>query len=443
MYEFFSAVNQAVWGVPTLIIMLGLGIYLTIKTRFFQFRFLAPSLKGAFQGGEGNGVTPFQSACTALAATLGTGNIVGVAGIIALCGGGVIFWMVISAFLSMIIKFAEITLTIIYREKSGKEFVGGPMYYIKNGIGKKFLPLAVLFSLITLITVLGSGNMVQTNTLLAGLNGILPKVNSNIRFYVNLIVAFFCAVLGFSILSGGAKRIGIFAEKFVPFITVLYSLLALGIIVINFKSLPSVLADIIRGAFNPKSVAGGGAATVLTVVRRGVARGIFSNEAGLGTAPMAYANTTGKTAIQIGMMGIFEVFCDTVLVCTLTGLAVLCSGADIYGLSGSDAVFTAFSSVYGRFSTPLLSLAICFFAFTSYVGWGIYGITASAFLFGNKSRKVFVFIYCAICIFSVFISNSAVWELSEALNGLMAIPNLLALFLLTPKLLKGLKKEGY
>lgn len=443
MYEVFSALNQAVWGVPTLIIMLGLGLYLTIKTKFFQFRHLAPSIKCAFEGGEGNGVTPFQSACTALAATLGTGNIVGVAGIISLCGGGVIFWMVVSAFLSMIIKFAEITLTALTREKIGKEFVGGPMYYIKNGLGKKFLPLGIIFSFITLVTVLGSGNMVQTNTLLAGLNGVLPKINDNTRFYINLFVAIICAVLGFIILSGGAKRIGVFAEKFVPFITVLYSLLALGIIVINLKSLPSVLADIVKGAFNPKSVAGGTAATILTVVRRGVARGIFSNEAGLGTAPMAYANTTGKTPVGIGMMGIFEVFCDTVLVCTLTGLAVLCSGADIYGLSPSSAVFTSFSSVYGRFSTPLLSLTICFFAFTSYVGWGVYGITASTFLFGNKSRKSFIFIYCSVCILSVFISNSAVWELSEALNGLMAIPNLLALFLLTPKLLAGLKKEGH
>ena len=443
MYEFFSAVNRAVWGVPTLVIMLGLGVYLTLKTKFFQLRHLVPSIKGAFDGGEGNGVTPFQSACTALAATLGTGNIVGVAGIIALCGGGVIFWMVVSAFLSMIIKFAEITLTALYREKNGKEFIGGPMYYIKNGLGEKFLPLGVLFSLITLVTVLGSGNMVQTNTLLSALNGILPKANGDIKFYVNLFVAFFCSLLGFLILSGGAKRIGVFAEKFVPFITLLYSLLALGIILLNLKSLPSVLTNIVKGAFNPKSVAGGAAASVLTVMRRGIARGIFSNEAGLGTAPMAYANTTGKSPVGIGMMGIFEVFCDTVLVCTLTGLAVLCSGADIYGLSPSNAVFTAFSSVYGGFATPLLSLIICFFAFTSYIGWGVYGITASTFLLGGRSRKTFILIYCAVCILSVFISNSAVWELSEALNGLMAIPNLFALFLLTPKLLAGLKKEGH
>ena len=442
MYEFFERLNRAVWGVPTLTVMLGLGIYLTLKTKFFQFRFFIPSLKGAFDGGDRDGVTPFQSACTALAATLGTGNIVGVAGIISLCCGGVIFWMVVSAFLSMIIKFAEIALTALYKEKSGKEFVGGPMYYIKNGLGKNFMPLGIIFSIITLVTVLGSGNMVQTNTLLAGLDGILPKISDNTRFYVNLIVAFICAILGFIILSGGAKRIGIFAEKFVPFITILYCLLSLGIIIINFKSLPTVFADIIKGAFNPKSVTGGAAATVLTVVRRGVARGIFSNEAGLGTAPMAYAGTTGKTPIGTGMMGIFEVFCDTVLVCTLTGLAVLCSGADIYGLSGSGAVFTAFSSVYGKFSTIILSLSICFFAFTSFVGWGVYGTTASTFLFGQKSRKVFVLIYCAVCILSPFISNSAVWELSEALNGLMAIPNLLALFLLTPKLLAALKNEG-
>lgn len=441
MNSFLSALNRTVWGVPMLILLLGLGLYLTFKTRFFQFKYLSLSLKSAFSGGGNTGVSPFQSACTALAATLGTGNIVGVTGIIALCGAGTIFWMVLSAFLSMIIKFAEITLTILYREKKGKDFVGGPMYYIKNGLPKAFLPLGIIFSVLTLITVLGMGNMVQINTLVSGISGVIPKHHQNLRFYVNLIAVIFCAVSGGFILLGGAKRIGRFAEKCVPFITLLYSLLALAVIIINIKRLPSVLADIIRGAFNPKSVVGGGAASLLTVIRRGVARGIFSNEAGMGTAPMAYANTEGKSPVKVGMMGIFEVFCDTVLVCTLTGLAVLCSGADIYGLSPSAAVFKVFATVFGNFSTPIISLIICFFAYTSYIGWGVYGGCASTFLFGKRFSFLFTVVYCLTCFFALLISNSAVWELSEALSGIMAIPNLIALFLLSPEVYRQINRE--
>ncbi|MBQ8202934.1 MAG: amino acid carrier protein [Clostridia bacterium] len=424
-----------------LILMLGLGLYLTLKTRFFQFRRLGASLKGAFSGGGTDGVSPFQASCTALAATLGTGNIVGVTGIIALCGGGVIFWMVVSAFLSMIIKFAEITLTMLYRKRVGGEFAGGPMYYIKYGLPPRFLPLAFIFSSFALIAVLGSGNMVQVNTLLTGINGILPEGNQNIRFYVNLLVAVFCAVSGAAILLGGAKRIGLFAERCVPFITLLYTALALAVIIPNISRLPSVFADIIKGAFNPKSVAGGGAATLLTVIRRGVSRGIFSNEAGLGTAPMAYANTVGKSPVKVGMMGIFEVFCDTVLVCTLTGIAVLSSGADIYGLSPAAAVFKVFESALGGIAVPLISLIICFFAYTAYIGWGVYAASVSGFLFGYKFSKAFTLIYCLTCILALFINNSAVWELSEALNGIMALPNLLAIFLLTPKVINEMGKE--
>lgn len=441
MNDLISALNRTVWGAPMLIIMLSIGIYLTVKTRFFQFKYLGKSLKGAFVGGGNEGVSPFQSACTALAATLGTGNIVGVTGIIALCGAGTVFWMVVSAFLSMIIKFAEITLTMLYRRKVGKEYIGGPMYYIKYGLPHPFLPLGIIFSVCALIAVLGSGNMVQINTLISGIDGLLPKSRESLRFYVNLFAALFCAVSGAFILLGGAKRIGLFAERCVPFITALYAILALLIIFMNIERLPKVLTDIIRGAFNPKSVAGGGAATLLTVMRRGVARGIFSNEAGMGTAPMAYANTCGKSPVGVGMMGIFEVFCDTVLVCTLTGIAVLCSGADIYGLSPSAAVFEVFSSALGGFATPLISIIICFFAFTSYIGWGVYGATASHFLFGAKFSKIFTVIYCFTSIPAIFISNSSVWELSEALNGIMAIPNLIAVFLLSPKVFEQIRKE--
>ncbi len=424
-----------------LIIMLGLSLYLTVKTRFFQFKHLGKSLKGAFSGGSKDGVSPFQSACTALAATLGTGNIVGVTGIIALCGAGTVFWMVASAFLSMIIKFAEITLTMLYRRKGGKEYAGGPMYYIKYGLPRSFLPLAVIFSVCTLLATLGSGNMVQINTLISGIDGLIPENQQTLRFYVNLFAALLCAVSGAIILLGGVKRIGLFAERCVPFITALYALLALLIIFMNIERLPDVLADIIKGAFNPESVAGGGAATLLTVIRRGVARGIFSNEAGMGTAPMAYANTCGKSPVGVGMMGIFEVFCDTVLVCTLTGLAVLCSGADIYGLSPSAAVFKVFGSVFGDLAIPLISIIICFFAFTSYIGWGVYGITSSRFLFGAKFSKIFTLVYCFTSILALFISNSSVWELSEALNGIMAIPNLIAVFLLSPKIFEQIRKE--
>ena len=389
MIETIKAVNDAVngfvWGVPAMICIIGVGLILTLKTGFIQFRKFGKAFKVTvgkiFDKTEAKkgAVTPFQAVCTALAATVGTGNIAGVAGAIAIGGPGAVFWMWVSALLGMCTKFAEVTLAVHFREKNEHgDHVGGPMYYIKNGLGEKWKPLAVIFSVFGVFAVFGTGNATQVNTITTAIDSALLNFNvigpESIKTF-NLILGIVIAVLVALVLLGGIKRIGKVNEKLVPAMALLYIVLSLGVIIINYHSIPAVFASIFKGAFSPAGVTGGIVGSVFLSMKKGVSRGIFSNEAGLGTASIAHAAADTDNAVEQGYFGIFEVFVDTILICTMTALVILCSGVTVpYGMdAGAELTISGFTATYGNWVSILTAVALCSFAFSTTLSWGLYG----------------------------------------------------------------------
>ena len=446
-----TAVNNFVWGLPAMVLILGVGLYLTIRTKFFQIRKFGYAMKMTvgriFEKGSAakGAMTPFQAVCTALASTVGTGNIAGVAGAIAIGGPGAVFWMWISAILGMCTKFSEVTLAVHFREKNAKgDWVGGPMYFIKNGLGPKWRWLAVAFSILGALTVFGTGNATQVNTITSAIDsalsnyGLLPAAAAPA---VNLAIGIVIAILVGLVLLGGIKRIGHVAEKLVPFMALLYIILGLGVIVLNIQSLPAVLGSIIKGAFAPASVTGGVVGSMFLSMKKGVARGIFSNEAGLGTASIAHASADTDSPIQQGLLGIFEVFADTMVICTLTALVILCSGTPFsYGVAaGADLTISGFTSAYGSWVSIFTAVALCCFAFSTIIGWGLYGSRCVEFLFGHKIIKPFMVAYSLVAIVGATMDLGLMWSIAETFNGLMAIPNLIAVFLLSGTVFKIVK----
>ena len=331
-----AAVNNFIWGVPAMICIIGVGLYLSIRTNFLQIRKFPYAIKVTIgrmlrkrEASDGS-LTPFQAVCTALAATVGTGNIAGVAGAIAIGGPGAVFWMWISALLGMCTKFSEVTLAVHFRETNANgDLVGGPMYYIKNGLKKHWHWLAYLFSAFGVLTVFGTGNATQVNTITTAIDSALINYNvitADNTSTVNLVMGIILAILVAMILLGGIKRIGQVTEKLVPFMALFYIILAVGVVIINWKNVPGVFSAIIRGAFNPASVTGGVVGSFFMSMKKGVSRGIFSNEAGLGTGSIAHACADTRKPVKQGFFGIFEVFTDTIVICTLTALVILCSG---------------------------------------------------------------------------------------------------------------------
>lgn len=354
-----SVVNSFIWGVPAMICIIGVGILLTVRTRCIQVRKFGVAMKNTIgkifdktQARDGS-MSPFQAVCTALAGTVGTGNIAGVAGAIALGGPGAIFWMWCSAFLGMCTKFSEVTLAIHFREKNKNgEYVGGPMYYIKNGLSKKWHFLAVFYAVFGVLTVFGTGNATQVNTIVSSVNTALMNFNilkGEPNSNVNLIFGIFIAALVAMVLLGGIKRIGQVSEKLVPFMAVLYVILALGVIILNIQRVPGVFAQIVSGAFTPRAATGGIIGSMFLSMKKGVSRGIFSNEAGLGTGSIAHACADTDNAVHQGMFGIFEVFMDTIVICTLTGLVILLAAPNIsYGqAAGAELTISGFTATYG------------------------------------------------------------------------------------------------
>ena len=346
MIETITAVNQAVnqfiWGVPAMVCIIGVGLLLSVRTGFLQIRKFPYAIKTTIgrmfrkKDASDGAMTPFQAVCTALAGTVGTGNIAGVAGAIAIGGPGAVFWMWCSALLGMCTKFAEVTLAVHYRERSeAGEWVGGPMYYIKNGLSKHWQFLAVLYSLFGVLTVFGTGNATQVNTIVAAIDTALLEygvVGGGALSTLNLVVGIAVAMLVAMVLLGGIKRIGSVSEKLVPFMALFYIVLSVGVMVLNFERLPYVFESIIAGAFNPAAFTGGTIGSLFVSMQKGVSRGIFSNEAGLGTGSIAHACADTKKPAKQGMFGIFEVFADTIVICTLTALVILCSGTPVsYG----------------------------------------------------------------------------------------------------------------
>ena len=449
-----TAVNNFIWGVPAMVCIFGVGLYLSIRTNFLQIRKFPYAIKTPLgrifrkRDASDGAITPFQAVCTALAATVGTGNIAGVAGAIAIGGPGAIFWMWVSALFGMCTKYAEVTLAVHYREiNANGELVGGPMYYIKNGLSKKWHWLAYLFAAFGVLTVFGTGNATQVNTITTAINSALLNYNVISESAVstsNLIIGIIIAILIAMILLGGIKRIGHVTEKLVPFMALLYILLGLGVILLNIQNVPAVFASIFRGAFQPRAVTGGIVLSMFTSLKKGVSRGIFSNEAGLGTGSIAHACADTKKPVKQGMFGIFEVFTDTIVICTLTALVILCSGVAVdYGkAAGAELTILGFTSTYGSWVSIFTAVAMCCFAFSTAVGWGLYGARCIEFLFSEKVIKPFMVIYSLVAILGATANLGLMWSIAETFNGLMAIPNLIALFLLSGTVVK-LTKEYF
>ena len=449
-----TAVNNFIWGVPAMVCIFGVGLYLSIRTGFLQIRKFPYAIRTTLgrifrkRSASDGAITPFQAVCTALAATVGTGNIAGVAGAIAIGGPGAIFWMWVSALFGMCTKFAEVTLAVHFREiNANGELVGGPMYYIKNGLGKKWNWLAYLFAAFGVLTVFGTGNATQVNTITTAINSALLNYNIISESAVstsNLIIGIVIAILIAMILLGGIKRIGQVTEKLVPFMALLYILLGLGVILLNIQNVPSVFVSIFKGAFQPSAVTGGIIGSMFLSIKKGVSRGIFSNEAGLGTGSIAHACADTKKPVKQGMFGIFEVFTDTIVICTLTALVILCSGVPItYGeAAGAELTILGFTSTYGNWVSIFTAVAMCCFAFSTALGWGLYGARCIEFLFSEKVIKPFMVIYSLVAILGATANLGLMWSIAETFNGLMAIPNLIALFLLSGTVVK-LTKEYF
>ena len=447
-----NVVNNFIWGVPAMICIVGVGLLLSIRTGFLQIRKFPYAMKVTIgrmlkkREASDGALTPFQAVCTALAATVGTGNIAGVAGAIAIGGPGAVFWMWISALLGMCTKFSEVTLAVHFREKNAEgDLVGGPMYYIKNGLKKQWHWLAYLFAAFGVLTVFGTGNATQVNTITTAIDsalynyGVISEQNVST---LNLVIGIILAVLIGLILLGGIKRIGQVAEKLVPFMAGIYIILAIGVVILNYRNIPTVFASIFKGAFSPVSVTGGAVGSFFMSMKKGVSRGIFSNEAGLGTGSIAHACADTRKPVKQGFFGIFEVFVDTIVICTLTALVILCSGVPVgYGdAAGAELTILGFTSTYGSWVSIFTAIAMCCFAFSTIIGWGLYGTRCVEFLLGTRANRPFMILYALVAIVGATMELGLMWNIAETFNGLMVIPNLIAVFLLSGVVVRLVKE---
>ncbi|MBO5868955.1 MAG: sodium:alanine symporter family protein [Oscillospiraceae bacterium] len=450
-----------------LVLLVGTGVYISIRLGFMQFRKFGYAMKNTLgkiftkqEAGEGE-ITPFQSVTTALAATVGTGNIAGVTGAIAIGGPGAVFWMWVSALFGMLTKYSEVVLAVHFRERNEKgEWAGGPMYYIKNGLGKKWNWLAIFFCIMAAIAALGVGNMTQINTITTSINTAIDAFGGNtaanaVMIFGNpvpvtsLVIGILTAIIVAVVLFGGTKRIGSVTEKLVPFMAVVYILAAIVVVLFNVDSVGRVFAMIFEGAFNPQAVTGGAVGVVLmTTIQKGIGRGVFSNEAGLGSAPMAHASTSEKNPVKQGLYGIFEVFISTMLICTLTALVVLCGvdkGVNVaWGKdAGTNLVIASFGLIFGQqVGALLIAVAIGLFSLSTILGWALYGCRCCEFMFGSKSIPVYQVIYVLMTVLGAMLELDVVWSISDTMNGFMAIPNLIAVLCLSGVVIK-LTKEHF
>ncbi|MBR3762724.1 MAG: sodium:alanine symporter family protein [Lachnospiraceae bacterium] len=451
-------INGFVWGLPMMVLIMGVGIYLTIRCGFPQFRHFVHIMKNtlgkAFEKTEKSqgSVSPFKAMCTALAASIGTGNIAGVSGAIAIGGPGAVFWMWVSALFGMCTKFSEVTLAVKYRERNQEgDWVGGPMYYITNGLGKNWKWLSCVFAVFAALASFGIGNMTQINTIASTINtaiaGFIPTTESE-QTFIAWVVAIICAFICASVLLGGIQRLADVCSLLVPFMAIVYTIASLIVIICNITAVPEVFSVIIRGAFAPSSIAGGLAGVgIKTAITKGVGRGIFSNEAGLGSAPIAHAAADVDHPVKQGIYGVFEVFMDTIVVCTMTALVVLL-GVGVQNIEygndiGANLTIKGFESIFGG-GLPAVIIAICLtlFALSTVLTWALYGTRCVEYLFGFKASKVYQVIFCLFACIAGAIEFSLAWDIADTLNGLMAIPNLIAVALLSPVVIK-LSKEYF
>ena len=453
-----GTINGIVWGIPMMILILGVGIYLSIRCGFPQFSHFIHIMKNTLgkalektEKKEGS-VSPFKAMCTALAASIGTGNIAGVSGAIAIGGPGAVFWMWISALLGMCTKFAEVTLAVNYRERNQDgDWVGGPMYYITNGLGNGFKWLAGLFAIFGALAAFGIGNMTQINTIAGTVNtaieGFIPTTQSQ-QTVIAWIIAIICAIICAIVLLGGIQRLADVCSLMVPVMAVIYIAASVIVIVANIGAMPEAVSAIITGAFNPAAVSGGLAGVgIKMAITKGVGRGIFSNEAGLGSAPIAHAAADVNHPVEQGIYGVFEVFMDTIVVCTMTAMVILL-GVGVQNIEygnniGAALTIKGFESVFGG-GLPGVAVAICLslFALSTVLTWALYGTRCVEYLLGHKASKVYQVIFCLFACLAGGVELQLAWDIADTLNGLMAIPNLVALALLSPVVVK-LSKEYF
>ncbi|WXL27701.1 sodium:alanine symporter family protein [Ectopseudomonas mendocina] len=430
-----NQVNALIWGPPILVLILGTGFFLMLRLKFMPIRKIGAGFSLMWQGRQKGDastgeISPFQALMTCLAATVGTGNIAGVATAIFLGGPGALFWMWCTALVGMATKYCEVVLAVHYREKDERgEFVGGPMYAIKNGLGKKWMWLGTAFAIFGGFAGFGIGNMVQVNSMAAALQG-----SFGIPLWLTGVATMI--VVGLVIL-GGIKRIGKVAAALVPFMCVAYIIASLVVLIVNADKIPAAFETIFTYAFTPIAATGGFAgAAVIAAIRFGVARGIFSNEAGLGTAGIAQAAGTTNSAVRSGMIGMIGTFIDTIIICSMTGLAIICSGVWTSGQSGAVLSAAAFESAMPGFGGYILTLALVIFAFTTILGWSYYGERCWEYLVGTKAILPFRLFWVIAVPFGAISQLDFAWLVADTLNGLMALPNLLSLLLLSPVVVK-------
>ena len=448
-----SFLNGIVMGWPGMILLVGTGVYYTIRCGGVQFKWFGYIMKTTIgkifekkEAGEGS-VTPFQAVCTALAATVGTGNIAGVTGAIALGGPGAVFWMWVSALFGMCTKFAEVTLAIHFRERNDKgDWVGGPMYYIRNGLGKKWAWLGGVFAVLGGICAFGIGNISQMNSIASSVTSAVTTIapaTVGKEGTIALIAGIIMAIVCFVTYIGGIKRVGEVTEKLVPVMAMIYIVSSLVLIFIHIGNFPEIIRQIVVGAFNPSAIVGGALGIgIIEAMKRGVSRGVFSNEAGLGSAPMAHAAAETPGPIQQGLYGIFEVFADTTVICTMTSLVILMSGTPIeYGQpAGVELTNAAFAMTYGKYASVVVAIGLSLFAGSTILSWGLYGTRCAEYLFGSKVIKPYQILFCIVVVMGAVMDLSLAWDISDTLNACMAIPNLIGLLLLSPVVIK-LAKE--
>ena len=459
-----DAVNSFAWGWFAIVLLLGTGVTCTVITKFFQFSHLkhwwsktiaTVFHKDTHNKSEVGAVSQFQALCTALAATIGTGNIAGVAAAICVGGPGAVFWMWVAALLGMMTNYSENILGIYYRRKNAEnEWSGGPMYYLKDGLGSyKGMKtvgkiLAVVFACFAVLASFGIGNLGQINKITLNIesaffsNMVVPAIAgvSLVRWFIG----FTLMIVGGFIILGGLKRIAAVAERVVPFMAIVYVIGSLIIMFCHVSSIGAMFASIFKFAFGAKAVAGGAAGTALSLaIKNGCKRGIFSNEAGLGSSVMVHSNSNVKEPVKQGLWGIFEVFADTIIVCTMTAIVCLSSGyidlstgAPIGDVDSATLVAKAFGGIFGKPGEWFIAVAVLLFAFTTVMGWSHYGSKAVEYLAGITGAKVYRVIFCLMIITGALLENSLAWDISDTFNGLMMIPNLIGVLALTPVVLK-------
>ncbi len=439
MLEWLTSVNDFVWGPCMLVLLFGTGLYLTIGLRFFTIRNFARGLRHAWAGrrpdSEQGEISPFNALMTALAGDIGTGNIVGVATAIYMGGPGALFWMWMTALVGMATKFSEVLLAVHYRERTpAGNWVGGAMFFIKNGLGSRWMWLGSAFALFGIVACIGTGAMVQSNAIGGVLDasfGVPPVISAVVLLVLSSVV-----------LLGGVKRIASVAGRIVPVMALCYAAMSLVVIIMHIGEVPAIFSMVLREAFSPSAAQGGAAgASIMLAIRMGMARGIFSNEAGLGTAPMAHAAASTNSPMTQATIGMLDTFIDTIVVCSLTAFALLLTGEWTDGQQGAAMTSAAFESVLPGIGSIMVAVCLSLFAFTTAMSWCVYGERCAIYFFGDKAQLPFRVVYCIAIPVGILTKLNLVWLLADTCNALMAIPNLIAILLLSPVLFRLVREE--